>query len=798
MRRILSIILALGMLISCTGTLPEPDGDAIVLSSRDMGMQTKTGLPFSEGTSYWFFAFNRSEGTEFIYPAVIQAEGIESAEGVIDFPEGTRSHFGGRRMDFFGLTFADAAAGHWAGASFTAIDGQAPRYRLERAADGSLGDLRRGVLLDRSSGNTAGRLEVDFHHALSRLHFIAARQDSDNLEGIYISSITLADYGAATLDLASGEWTPEGEASSREIYSYVPAGGEDDPAPEKQLTPASAHVCESLVFPSASKDMRIVVKTHNPTLKDEHHENVSQNLTEEFIMPVDLEPNHEYTLSITITNRGVRIIIMTPTQAEWIPNPEVTMDLGQPVTFAGITWADRNLGATFAPANNKLENIRNIRDWDDMRGYYYQFGRNVPYFILKNKKIGNNSILYKDFANNDYAYCDAATKNRTNAPFAILDGNSVAEAYLAAEQNKSWADVNGSGVMPLAFSASRRNLLSGVNYVDISDYDGTKNDAKRFAMVIGGASDDQPWWVINKSQPYEGTPTTWDDVTRQPCPKGWRIPTAEDWSYIMPMSKRTGDITFNPSGSKSSGTLTYKDADGKTYTVKSYTYGAANSEFNYHYYNYKTEGDRIWWAETGGDRYDVRINNVLNSGLAESLGDPKPGYVSQYLCVSPKNKPTRGVLYAIKCAGSNEAYRLKWEFVIHEDMPAVGARSGKDIKPVTMRISRYVSNASERLTNLEDLRSLDWDHPAEVMELPDCGYVYTETKPVLVNAGNETVYACSTIDPATGWYYAMRLKYNEFNDHGPSMASRYLTLVKMRRAYGMVIRPVRDNSIVIE
>ncbi|MBP9998400.1 MAG: hypothetical protein KBS67_04075, partial [Bacteroidales bacterium] len=207
MRRIFALILGLGMLISCTGAILEPDGDAIVLSSRDMGMQTKTGLPFSEGTSYWFFAFNRAQGSVFQYPAVIQAEGHESAEGVIEFPEGTRSHFGGRRMDFYGLTFADAAAGHWAGASFVTSDGQAPRYRLERAADGSLGDLRRGVLLDRSSDNTAGRLEVDFHHALSRLHFIAARQDSDNLKGIYISSISLADYSAATLDLASGEWT---------------------------------------------------------------------------------------------------------------------------------------------------------------------------------------------------------------------------------------------------------------------------------------------------------------------------------------------------------------------------------------------------------------------------------------------------------------------------------------------------------------------------------------------------------------------------------------------------------------
>ena len=804
MNRIYTLILGLCLLVSCTGSLRESGDDTFVLRSRDMDMETRAGTRFSESTSYWFFAFNRSGGaTAFSYPAVIQTTGTESGTGTIDFPSGTQSHFGGRSMDFYGLTFGDADASHWSG-GFTTAAGQSPKYRLQRGSDGNLGDLRLGVLQNVSSENTTGRLEVDFRHALSKLHFVAARQDVANLAGMYVSSIEVYDYAAASLDMASGAWTPEGESTGRIVYSYQPADP-SQPSQDRELTSASSAVADCLVFPRAasSKQVKVVVNTYNPTTSDDIQDNNSQTLRQEFDIPVDLEGNHEYTLSITITNKGVRIIILTPQEAEWISNDQGEMDLGQPVTFGGITWADRNIGATFAPANNKLENITNIRDWDNMRGYYFQFGRNVPYFILKNRRIGSSTTYYKDFDKNDYTYCISSSKDRTNAPYALLDGKSIQAAYDAATANKSWNDVvTGNGVMPLAFTATKRDVYGTVNYVDISDYDGSPEDAKRFAPVLGTAKDTDPWWKIDNTKAHMGTPHTWDETRNQPCPKGWRIPTRDDWAYIMPLSKRTGDITFNPGELTSDKVLSrkysYRDKDGAVHEIANFKYSATeNREFCGHYWNLQTEGNLAWWAETGGDRYDVKVNGSLFKGLEESLGDPVAGFTTQYLCVSPKNNLTRGTLYAIKCVGTTSAYRLKWEFVIHDDMPPVGAKNSQNIYPVTMRISRYVSNVSERLENLSDLNALDWEHPAEVMELPDCGYLFTETKPVLVNAGNETIYACSTIDPSDGWYYAVRLKYNNFTDGG-SLASRYLMLIKMRRAYGMCIRPVRDNSMIIE
>lgn len=809
MKRIHAAIIFLAVLASsCTGSLSVQQAQSFVLSSRDIAMDTKGAVPFDHGTSYFFFAFNRNaDGAEFEYPAVIQAPGTESADGTIGFAEGTRNHFGGRSMDFYGLTYADADAGHWTTGCFETNQSSAPKYLLERDSNGKLADLRHGVLKNVSGSNTSGRLEVDFHHALSKLRFVAARQDADNLSGIYITSISVEDYPGAQLNLASGEWAAQGPKAERTIYSYQPSDP-GSPASEKQLTPSSTLVTEELVFPTLSAGMKVRVRTYNPTVSDEHHSNISQTLEELFEVPMALEANHQYTLSITITNKGVKIIIMTPQEADWIENEQSEMNLGQPVTFAGITWADRNLGATFAPENNKVENITNIRDWDNMRGYYFQFGRNVPYFILKNRKISKPTTLSTDFANNDFTYCDGGRTDRTAAPYALLDGNSIQQAYDAAKNYKSaanWADVSSTGVMPLAYTATKRDAYDKTkNYVDISDYDGTPQDAKRFAIISGSTDDTAPWWIKDGGRPNHGTPDTWNDVSRQPCPKGWRMPTRDDWAYIMPLSKRTGDITFNPGGdTKTNQTYSYEDADGVTHSIKNYVYSTTgNREFNNHYRQSKVvAGNVVWWAETGGDRCNIKIDGKPFAGLEESLGDPIQGYISQYLCVSPVSNLTRGVLYAIKCAGTNEAYRLKWEFVIHNTMPEVGKRNGVSIYPVTLRISRYVSNASEELRNLDDLNSLDWEHPAEVMELPDCGYVLPEVtssyKPVLVNSGNETIYASSTIDPSDGFYYAVRVKYNEFSDAG-SLASRYLMLIKMRRSYGMCIRPVRDNSIVID
>ncbi|MCQ2130932.1 MAG: fimbrillin family protein [Bacteroidales bacterium] len=802
MRRLYALILCLVAISSCMEPGLETGGDAFVLSSRDIDMHTKAAQAFDEGTSYYVYAFNRSEPggvTEFNYPAVIDAVGTEDSNGHIGFTAGTRDHFGGRKMDFYGLTYGDSDADHWASGLSTA-NGEHPKYRLERR-DGSLDDLRMAALENQSSSNSTGQLQLDFKHALAKLRFVAARQNASNLEGIYIKSISVTDYDAATLDLVDGAWDVEGSASERVIYEYNPLNPAI-PDDAKKLTPTSALAAECLVFPSTSKDMTLHITTYNPTVKADNISNNSQTLEKDFTIPVDLECNHEYTLSVTITNEGVRIIILTPQEASWIvERHDEDIDLGQPVTFAGITWADRNIGATFAPRNNKIENIGDIRNWDNMRGYFFQFGRNVPYFVLKNRKITAPKTLSTDFENNDFTYCESG-RNSTNAPYVLLNGESINEAYKAAVPIKtSWNPISEGGTMPLTYYDNKHRLTPSPDVIDISLYDGTQESAKNYAIVSGAASDSQPWWT---DLTPKGTPRTWDDVRNQPTPKGWRIPTREDWAYIMPLSKRTGDITFNPGFGNANGKYTAETETGQI-VIEKYDYGTKdNAEFVYHYYNQKDTLNKVWWAETGGDRRNIKIDGKLNKALEESYGDPVPGYTSQYLCISDKSNPSKGVLYAIKCQGTDDAYRLKWEFIIHDTWPIVGVRTinkvDQNIYPVTLRISRFTASKKDRLADIKDFDEEDWkeEKAVEVLELPSGGYVFTEAAPRLVNAGNETIYASSSIDPSDGWFYVVRLKYNDFNNHDSSKASRYLMLTKMRRAYGMSIRPVKDNTVIID
>ena len=64
--------------------------------------------------------------------------------------------------------------------------------------------------------------------------------------------------------------------------------------------------------------------------------------------PFRFLPNYEYTLTITITNSDVQIITIIPRRYDWIEHNDDSQYMGQPLTFNGVMWMDRNLGATSA------------------------------------------------------------------------------------------------------------------------------------------------------------------------------------------------------------------------------------------------------------------------------------------------------------------------------------------------------------------------------------------------------------------------------------------------------------------
>ena len=93
--------------------------------------------------------------------------------------------------------------------------------------------------------------------------------------------------------------------------------------------------------------------------------------------PLDFERNHKYTLAVSVLRDDVRIVAVSPQVYEWqsVDISSQAAVLGQPVTFGGVVWMDRNLGATdYDCENNFLSTM----------GYYYQFGRNIPFIFDRN------------------------------------------------------------------------------------------------------------------------------------------------------------------------------------------------------------------------------------------------------------------------------------------------------------------------------------------------------------------------------------------------------------------------------
>ena len=107
--------------------------------------------------------------------------------------------------------------------------------------------------------------------------------------------------------------------------------------------------------------------------------------------PLEFLRNHKYTLSIFIMRDNVRIVAVSPQVYDWVPvdTEEYTAVLGQPVTFGGTVWMDRNLGAKTFDCEN---------DFFNSMGYYYQFGRNIPWIIdvdVVKRYLNNQNVFYR-------------------------------------------------------------------------------------------------------------------------------------------------------------------------------------------------------------------------------------------------------------------------------------------------------------------------------------------------------------------------------------------------------------------
>lgn len=502
--------------------IPAQGGDSFTLSSSEEQAITRAGdvsvNHFTAGTKYRLYGLigsswsgrlstmNGREGTE-----VVGADGTHQIEYLSTGTDEDR--FEGRILDFYALTYGNTTLP----VCGSEADG-VPVCNITSSTGGVLPDLRRAVLTGQS-GINSGVITLPFKHTLSKLKFEVVKQKpesgstgTDVLQDIRLQGISVSDYSEGALLLSTGEYSHAGGKSDRAVL-----GSGFSQAVTESVLPVTidgqsgSAAVECLIFPTlttATEGVKINVATTGtnsgnrtdtyeirvPVMGDDgtvQKDESGQTVTE----PFRFLPNYEYTLTITITNSDVQIITIIPRRYDWIEHDDDSQYLGQPLTFNGLMWMDRNLGATSA-------DMTTAEGWEGARGYVYQMGRSIPYYLPKTV---------------NYRGSDGVMRQR---PKSMIDVNGGASPYPQIVKHESDAPIGRPAVATLALNPG--DAGKAFSYVRVSgDWDNTTATSA----------------------------TYWKNAKNDPCPTGWRVPTKADFDGIMPTAERYGDLTFvNHSG----------------------------------------------------------------------------------------------------------------------------------------------------------------------------------------------------------------------------------------------------------
>ena len=497
--------------------IPAQGGDNFTLSSSEEQAITRAGdvsvNHFTAGTKYRLYGLigsswsgrlstmNGQEGTE-----VVDADGTHQIEYLSTDTDEDR--FEGRILDFYALTYGNTTLP----VCGSEADG-VPVCNVTSSTGGVLPDLRRAVLTGQS-GINSGVITLPFKHTLSKLKFEVVKQKpesgstgTDVLQNIRLQGISVSDYSEGALLLSTGEYSHTGGKSDRAVlgsgFSQAVTESVQSVTIDGQSGSAAA---ECLIFPTlttAAEGLKIKVATTGtnsgnrtdtyeirvPVMGDDGNvqkDESGQTVTE----PFRFLPNYEYTLTITITNSDVQIITIIPRRYDWIEHDDDSQYLGQPLTFNGVMWMDRNLGATSA-------DMTTAEGWEGARGYVYQLGRSIPYYLPKTV---------------EYTGSDGKKYLR---PRSCVDQNGGARPYPQVVGHENDAPVSRPAVASLALNPG--DASKTFNYVMIGgDWDNT-------------AAISSTYWATTKNDP---------------CPTGWRVPTKKDFDGIMPIGEKYGDLTF--------------------------------------------------------------------------------------------------------------------------------------------------------------------------------------------------------------------------------------------------------------
>ena len=652
---------------------------------------------FEAGTKYQLFAVeNDNWNANYLQktPSKNAIEGTETNEHTISFDGNNK--FNNHSLNFYAVTLSDKE--YVPEIKYNA-DNSAPTCYVSYE-NGALTDVMWAGNLKNQTYKNSGKLQLNFEHTLSKLHIYAQKNEELANSTVVLKEVKLIDYLSGDLSLATGEFSSatdtrvDNTAHTHSVYKADTQINEET---------AKNEIFSAMTFPTRGTDtdshalgLKVTTKvddyekTTTYRIKEVDVENTTDNKNPKY-KAFKFKPNYEYDIVLTMTQTTM-VVTVIPRVYDWIDDNSDYEDtqIGSSVTFGSVTWMDRNLGATSADAT------KSIQSWEASRGFYYQFGRSIPYYL-------NGSCLDPNVEDPTNAVPDCNGANKTSS---YKPDNAKPFPYVPGHYN----------------DAQRTDKSYG--YSDCAQDPGE-------TKVFKFSSSANEYYSRDWASDHNVSATYWDNPINQPCPKGWRLPTKDEFLSIVPSSQDAGDITFlNHSGTYST-TVNYDVHNEKAVYV-----GVPSS------------------TERWGTIYAIKRQGTPNAYR---------------------------VRWQIKRVGNTSIDKDKCD----TGGDAQGYRS-------VLVISRYPADKNSTLTKENYNKDYtDWDNPVETLMLPISGYIHVDGNgAALIYAGSEAIYHTSTANTRDNKSWSFRIKFSGDESH-----RYLYTWDQERRGYGCSVRCVRDKNV---
>lgn len=815
----------------------------------------------------------------------------ENASDLLGFAPMSGESDGRKALDFYGFTYGDVNTS--AGKDYISLSpsgtpsGYDGLYRQEDMGNGSLNDLLYGRLLNQTAATSGSPSRIPFRHAFSQLVFEALQsevketvvEEAEKGKGRYdiqITGITLTgSYQKGQVALMDGKVT----VSEKYGENTGPSPVLDEEATKLSRIPTSSKTYGSLiVYPSASESLStppegasengyplglvITLEGGETDLKRYCGDNVQAidgkadrnkgTLTLSTIpnnladpqggkagigtysnAPLYLQQGVSYILRLAFLDDEFLITVI-PQVAEWIPgekefdsnndgNKDSQMQVvGQPIYFDGKLWCDRNLGADDYDAEHD--------DFERTVGYFYQQYRNIPYWPFKPSSYSaTNHPKPEDkrtVSLNEFNYF-----SKTNFKvFPMVSPELIKQDcfVMPYSQNSWWTYIQNASNAP-------SKLLDIPEKEQVSQWN-QSNQKQTFAFS------------------YDYTPLEWSQVSNQPVPQGYHIPTEEEFLSIFPGTPHAGNYAFigggnnehagtqwGPGANNSNDTERYLDNNIKVmricvpyYSIDNNDVPAAGSQYLNEWEHWsKIENNVSGGCFPADSEYKTKdAQNGINWGPKKNRnndpnGDPSDGYCSVYIIsreegseytleqtygtgynytsfvadnVNMLQLQKWGTIYGIKKVGTSEAYRMRWQVICKwsDSNPSTGLLTNVKHPFFYVRIDRYRCTAADNLTRENYMRDYQWDSPVATTYFPISGLVDAASAGANANAfgnyyncGSECMYATSS--KVNGVDFGKSGVVLRLKGSARNLQNTFISVARgVKPMYGMQIRLIQD------